>query len=100
MEFNSRNAPKDVSAIPSNSTEVDVTSITARLEALEAWQAAASTVLDDLLSREAALELRVEQLEGHIHMVEVDALGLASIETEPPYVEGEDNEGQEIWKKL
>ena len=97
--MNSKNAPKDVDA-DTKTAVTDDPSITARLEALEAWQAAVVTVLDDLLSREAALELRVEQLEGHIHMVEVDALGLASIETEPPYVEGEDNEGQEIWKKL
>jgi hypothetical protein len=98
VEFNSKN-PTTNDEVSASRTPSEP-SITYRLEALEAWQAAAIIVLDSLMSRAAALEKRVEQLEGHIHMVEVDELGLGSIETEPPYVEGEDNEGQEIWKKL
>jgi hypothetical protein len=69
-----------------------------RLEALEAWQAAAITVLDDLLSRNAALEKRVTQLESHIHMVDFDQP--EGNETTLPHIEGFDNEGHEIWKPL
>lgn len=69
----------EVSQPCKNSTEVDEPSITP--------------------GRFAELEARIRALEGHIHMYN----GLETAEdseTTTPFVEGEDNEGQEIWKRI
>lgn len=51
--------------------------------------------LQDLEKRVAELERLVELLAGHIHIVDE-----GDTETTPALVEGENNEGQEIWKPL
>jgi hypothetical protein len=47
-----------------------------------------------------ALEVRVEQLEGHIHMYGSLTDVAPNSESTYPYVEGINNEGQEVWKPI
>ena len=90
--MNSKNAPKDVAA----DTKIVVTdgpSIAATADDLY-------TVVARMQVRLEALEVRVEQLEGHIHMYGSLTDVAPNSESTPPYVEGINNEGQEVWKPI